>query len=81
MLQNFTIVVNEISGGINYNFTVGFSKINVNVYSRDTLVLLTQLVDFELLNNGGTPYGAIFSTTTGNTSFINSSFISSTVDV
>lgn len=74
-LQNFTITINETSGGETYNFTVGFSKINVNVYDRDTLTLLSQLVNFELLNTGGTPYGAIFNTSTGNASFINTTFI------
>jgi hypothetical protein len=75
-LQNFTFEINVSSGDTSHNFTVGFSKINVNVFDRDTLVALSQLVNFELLNNGGNPFGAIFNTSTGNYTYINSNFTS-----
>jgi len=61
---------------INATTVIAYSKINVNIFDRDTLSALSQLVNLELLNNGGSSFGAIFNTSTGNYTYINSNFTS-----
>lgn len=61
---NFTIPINETSGGKEYNFTITESNININIYDRTTGALLSgPLVEVTILELGAG------NTTTGQISF------------
>lgn len=59
--QTFLVPINVSSGGIEYNFTINFSRIIINIYDRETNNLLNQNVDVSILNlnSGNTSNGTI----------------------